>query len=117
MQDLTDLQKLEGSAQSSAHSTTSRWLLKTSKEETPQPLQAACVTRTAQKCFITFRRNLLICWFVPITSCPSLDITEQNLAPSSLHSHFRCLWTLMRPSLLQAEQSHLPQPLLTGEVP
>lgn len=37
-------------------------------------------------------------------------------APSSLHPHFKYLCTLIRSSLIHAEQSHLSLPFLIGEV-
>lgn len=61
------LEGTSGSTQHSVPSTMSRWLLKTSEEETPQPFQATCATHTAQKCFLTFRRNLPC-----VSLCPSL---------------------------------------------
>jgi len=81
----------------------------------PQPLWATCdsaVILTAKKGFLCFS-------FCPLPPVLSLGITEQSPAPTASHPPCRYLLTLMRSPLsllLQAEESQLSQPLLTGEM-
>lgn len=52
----------------------------------------------------------------PLPLVMSSSTTENSLSPSSLHPPLRYLYTLIRPSLLQAEQSQLSPPFLTREM-
>lgn len=59
--------------------------------------------------FLVFRRNLLLCHFVPMASCP---VTEHHwnepscVLPSGFYRHW---WDPPGPPLLQSEQTWLPQ--------
>ena len=72
-------------------------LLKSSQEETPQPLWAVCasaVTHTAQKCFLMFKGSCLCSCLCPLPLVLALGTTEKSLSPSSLHppSHTLMRW-------------------------
>jgi len=57
------------------------------------------VTLTVKKCFLTLTKNLLCFDFCQLPMVLPLGTTEKNLAPSSLHLHFRNLYTLLRSPL------------------
>ena len=54
------------------------------------------VTLTVTKCFLMFRGNLLCFSLCPLPFYLSLGTTGKSLAPSSCHSLFRYLHTLIR---------------------
>ena len=94
---------------------------KSPRTETPQLPWATCDSAfTVKNCFLMFRRNLPCFSLWPLPLVLSLGITKNSLALSSLHLHFRYLYTWMRftlePSLLQAKQSLISQPFLIGEM-
>lgn len=118
----------------------SRWLSNTSKDgEFKTLLGNLClylVTLTVKKCFLMFRLcfSISVCsetqsvlQFVPIASCPvtghhwkepgSTFFTPFNCKECGIPSGIYTVWSYPpEPSLLHAEQSHLSQPSVTGEV-
>lgn len=81
---------------------------------------ASALLPAHRKIFLMFRRHLLCASVYPLPLAQSLGTTEKSLALPSLYPPFRYLWASMqcpKPPLLQAEQSQLSLPLLTGEVP
>ena len=73
-----------------------RWLLSISKDgDSTTCLGNLCqcsVTRTVKKCFPMLRGNLLCFSVCPLPLVLSVGTTEKTLAPSSLHSPFRCVY-------------------------
>ena len=103
------------------HRTFSRRVLNISREKDStiplgSPFQCS-VTLRGKKFFLMFSWNFLCFNLCPLPLVLSLGTTGKSLAPSSWPPPCRYLEAFLRspqPSLLQAEQAQLPQPLLTG---
>jgi len=100
--------------QSRVPSPMSRWFLKISKEETPQPLSNLCqcsITCTAQKYCLVFKWHLLCSSLFLLLPALLLSIAEKSLAPTSLQLSFMCLYTAIKKKPWASSQLHSSNPL------
>ena len=104
------------------HSTASRrgWNISREEDSTTSlgSLGQGSVTLRVKKFFLMFSWNFLGFSLCPLPLVLSLGTTGKSLAPSSWPPPCRYLVSKVpsQPSLLQAEQAQLPQPLLVGEM-
>lgn len=93
---------------------TSKCLLKVSREGTPQPLGNPCQLRHSPSTQLLpgVQAEPPVFGLCPLPLILALGTADKSLALSYLYLPLRCLQS----ELLRAEQSQLPQPLLTGKI-